>query len=401
MTAEVTSNQANAAILRGGAVGALAGLLLGGCAAIRMAYIANSVESGYRPNHLAVEPFFHHGEWWVVLVATIAGLLLGSLGFGLLAVLRDNRKTKRAVHFPNYQEPQNLVSTQLAEGRHDTRPVTDSRRAKPDPVRPWYQYSLRTLLDVTIMSAVACSAIGYKRHVEQQRRSIQQEFQQLGGDINWDTTHWWSAAVTCARFSPNAYHHLTWPYRGDGITDDQLRQLKPRLRYVEALYLDGTEVTDRGLEYLADMKELRTLGLGSTAVTDSGVRRLAQLTRLEGLNLRATGIPDRAVAWLARCFGRQDFRVTYKSKVTDAALADLRQLTRLKWLDLGMTEITDFGLRHMETLKDLEVVDLSGTLVTEQGVKKLQQALPKCKVYWQPSTKDERQSRATPAQLGG
>jgi hypothetical protein len=45
-----------------------------------------------------------------------------------------------------------------------------------------------------------------------------------------------------------------------------------------------------------------------------------------------------------------------------------------------MTNVGDSGLRYLETLKHLEVVNLTETLVTDDGVKRLQQALPNCKI---------------------
>ena len=49
----------------------------------------------------------------------------------------------------------------------------------------------------------------------------------------------------------------------------------------------------------------------------------------------------------------------------------------------------------MTALKELW---LEGTKVTGNGVSKLQQALPTCKIYWDPPTPDERQSPAAPDQ---
>jgi hypothetical protein len=40
-----------------------------------------------------------------------------------------------------------------------------------------------------------------------------------------------------------------------------------------------------------------------------------------------------------------------------------------------------------------------GGTITDAGMKNLQQALPKCKIEWEPPTKDERQSPAAPDQL--
>ena len=69
------------------------------------------------------------------------------------------------------------------------------------------------------------------------------------------------------------------------------------------------------------------------------------------------------------------------TQITDAGLAHLAGLTELKTLSLDGTQITDAGLVHLKGLKGLEKLDLYSTKVTAAGVKKLQAALPKCKIH--------------------
>jgi hypothetical protein len=49
-------------------------------------------------------------------------------------------------------------------------------------------------------------------------------------------------------------------------------------------------------------------------------------------------------------------------------------------LNLEENEITDAGLEHLRGLTALESLNLSLTRVTDEGVAKLKQALPKCKI---------------------
>jgi len=42
--------------------------------------------------------------------------------------------------------------------------------------------------------------------------------------------------------------------------------------------------------------------------------------------------------------------------------------------------VTDTGLKNLAPLKNLTTLGLSDTKVTDAGVEKLQQALPKCKI---------------------
>jgi hypothetical protein len=56
-------------------------------------------------------------------------------------------------------------------------------------------------------------------------------------------------------------------------------------------------------------------------------------------------------------------------------------LTQLEWLQLGYTQVTDAGLEHLKGLNQLRALGLESTKVTDEGVKKLQQALPMCYIH--------------------
>ena len=49
-------------------------------------------------------------------------------------------------------------------------------------------------------------------------------------------------------------------------------------------------------------------------------------------------------------------------------------------LFLHGTKVSDAGLEHLKGLTQLQQLDLNGTKVTDAGVKKLQQALPNCRI---------------------
>ena len=54
---------------------------------------------------------------------------------------------------------------------------------------------------------------------------------------------------------------------------------------------------------------------------------------------------------------------------------------RVAWVFLGGTQVTNADLMQLAELTELERVYLAGTQVTDEGVEKLQQALPNCKIY--------------------
>jgi len=55
-------------------------------------------------------------------------------------------------------------------------------------------------------------------------------------------------------------------------------------------------------------------------------------------------------------------------------------LKSLQVLNLLRTGVTDAGLEHLQGLTGLDELGLRDTNVTDEGVKKLQQALPNCRI---------------------
>ena len=69
-------------------------------------------------------------------------------------------------------------------------------------------------------------------------------------------------------------------------------------------------------------------------------------------------------------------------RFTDVEARRLAVLHELKWLVLQDTKLTDEGLAHFQSLTKLERLDIEGSLVTENGVEKLEAALPNLRVFY-------------------
>jgi len=80
----------------------------------------------------------------------------------------------------------------------------------------------------------------------------------------------------------------------------------------------------------------------------------------------------------------RDVSLLTEGAITDDRLPELWSLNECTWLDLACTQITDAGLQHLKGLTKLEQLNLSATQVTEKGIKELQEALPNCKIHWEP-----------------
>jgi Leucine Rich Repeat (LRR) protein len=107
------------------------------------------------------------------------------------------------------------------------------------------------------------------------------------------------------------------------IGDDQVAAVKGLGNILYSLNLRGTEITDKGLEYLKDAKSLTRLHLERTKITDAGLANLAGLESLEYLNLYGTEVSDAGVQSLA---GLKNLKRLYvwQTKVTEEGQAKFK-----------------------------------------------------------------------------
>jgi len=191
--------------------------------------------------------------------------------------------------------------------------------------------------------------------------------------------------------------------RTKAITDAGLVHLKG-LTYLQVLILSEPKVTDAGLAHLKGLKNLRFLGLaGTNNVTDAGLVHLKGMKNLGKLNLGFTNVAGAGLVHLKGLKNLTALDLTFTrvndaglthlkelanlagltlmgTHVTNAGLAHLKGLSRLYFLYLQDTAVTDAGLVNLEGLTNLKSLHLGDTKVTDAGIKKLQQALPNCRI---------------------
>src|SRR5207248_3114822 len=107
------------------------------------------------------------------------------------------------------------------------------------------------------------------------------------------------------------------------LTDSGARYLS-RLPRLQRLDLSGTGITDRGLEVLHDLPELRSLkACWQRGISDAGVINLAACDKFESVNLMGTSTGDGALEALA---GKRNLsRLRTGALVTNAGMHLLRQ----------------------------------------------------------------------------
>jgi hypothetical protein len=171
-------------------------------------------------------------------------------------------------------------------------------------------------------------------------------------------TRWWAGSVVAVVALASVAHAdqaeavAALKKLGATILHEGNNPKKP----VQSVYLPGKKVTDADLKHLAAFSQLRVLKLDAAPkITDAGLKELAPLTQLQDLGLGST-------------------------QVTDAGLKHLRGMKDLQKLNLNFTKVTDASVKDIAAFTKLELLGLSFTEVTPEGAKKLQEALPKCKI---------------------
>lgn len=129
------------------------------------------------------------------------------------------------------------------------------------------------------------------------------------------------------------------------------------------------------------------------ALQDAGALAgpLAQNTNIVGVNFMrvAKDTNDTHLPQLQKIATQLEWLNLADTKVTDAGLANLKDLKHLTRLHLEKTDIGDAGLAHLEGLANLEYLNLYGTKVTDKGLASIAKLPNLKKVYlWQTQVTD-------------
>ena len=192
----------------------------------------------------------------------------------------------------------------------------------------------------------------------------------------------------------------------EGITDSGLAYVANATK-LETLLITSQSVTDAGIAHLRGLKRLKMLTVKGPRMTDEGIRQIATRSQLEQLNLESDQITDDGLKEIAKLPNLEHLYVK-SIEITDAGVEHLTNLPELKVLWLRQTQIggsgmasvgkfrslellytdgsriTDHDLDCLHGITNLQALNLSGSLVTLDGVKRFRAATPKCNLMWTP-----------------
>ncbi|MCH8047645.1 MAG: hypothetical protein IID44_28460 [Planctomycetes bacterium] len=141
----------------------------------------------------------------------------------------------------------------------------------PKPKRRWYQFSLRTLL---VVSVAIAAALGYFSDRVRTQRAAVAAIREAGGDVIYDWEY-------CDPQSAEAYLESIdrQPRIPKWITDylgDDVFYSVAEVSFPGAWKYTAHECTDDTLTHLHGLPRLKRVTLKMTRVTDEGVEKLQQ-----------------------------------------------------------------------------------------------------------------------------
>ena len=180
-----------------------------------------------------------------------------------------------------------------------------------------FQFSIRSLLVLTVAVAIPCSWLAVEGQRAIKQRNLVVEVRKsaclVGRDWEFDSK---------VEYIRNA--HLPEPewllnLLGEDFFDTVV---------IAELTTDATDATLGTVRGLTSLKEL---DLSGTQVTDAGLEQLRDLTELQHLSLWETKIGNTGLGYLKALAKLQELSL-YKTQVTDVGLEYLLNLSQLKWL---------------------------------------------------------------------
>jgi len=158
---------------------------------------------------------------------------------------------------------------------------------------------------------------------------------------------------------------------GPDFNDEALFHLS-QVKSLESLVLGYGKFTNKGLEYLTALDNLKRLDIpNNSGFTDDGLSHLTKLPLLEELQLRANQFTDVGMSSTAKLTNLKRLELWgHRANITDKGLAHLADMSRLSYLVIK-GNFKDEGLAHVGNLNKLSYLDISGDF-TDEGLHHLE-----------------------------
>lgn len=176
-------------------------------------------------------------------------------------------------------------------------------------------------------------------------------------------------AFALAVFSEGSFAQDTALPKSAKLTKDNSGKVT-EVRIVGESDRNRLAMTPEAIKALAEFTDLEYLSLWGTTVGDDDIRRLASLANLQAIDLSYTDVTGKSIRSLSSLKKLAYLRLE-GCDVKDEHLAPLARMPQVSMLYLGRTKVTDAGLKHLRGLKDLNVLQLSDCKISDEGLASL------------------------------
>jgi hypothetical protein len=279
--------------------------------------------------------------------------------------------------------------------------------ATDKPRRPWLRFSIRAVMLLVLVVGVLLG-----RHVNKARKQhaavaavqraggwVHYDYEFVNGKLTRGQSPWaprWLRQMVGDEFFQNV-RQVSLVYddssgkRFDNpnveASDELLKRLSD-LPGLTNLYLTDTQATDEGLRHIGKMTGLETLMIwNARLVTDAGVAHLKSLRKLKTIHINKSNLTNKSLLLLSSLPGMEEMSLQ-QNHFSDEGLARLKGKDRLKrlYIGLGDLQVTDAGLAHLRGFERLELLDVQHSEVTINGLEQLK-TLPNLQELWLSATK--------------
>jgi internalin A len=147
--------------------------------------------------------------------------------------------------------------------------------------------------------------------------------------------------------------------------DAHIKYLAP-LKHLWGIYLDGTEITDKGLAELAQFAELEFVNVRETEVSGAGLAPLKHLKQFDGM------LSDVTDAGLESLRGKDLASVRFsRTHIGDKTIGIISGAKNLTNLQLNSTRITEGCIGHICGFSKLQRLDLQANKLSGKAVARL------------------------------
>jgi uncharacterized membrane protein len=133
------------------------------------------------------------------------------------------------------------------------------------------------------------------------------------------------------------------------------------------LNLAGTQVSDAGLAHFKDCKDLIYLYVDRTGAGDAGLGHFKDCKNLTSFNVSHTRVSNAGLMLFQDCKALTHLYLA-GTNVCDAGLAHFKDCKNLTELRIDNTQVGDAGLIHFKDCKALTHLNLAGTNVSDAGL---------------------------------